>query len=118
MIDLLDRDPLTLADMQAFHRWLDAEKCFDSDPYRNVAYFAGEMGEVVLALRGYLRAIDGAAGAGVDEARGQVGEELADCLAYVLKLANLTGIDLEAAYVAKMRRNAARTWHLAHSRSD
>lgn len=115
MITLLDREPLTLADMQAFHRWLDAEKCFDDDPYRNVAYFSGEIGEVVLALRAYLRAVDGAADVDVEGARGQVGEELADCLAYVVKLANLTGVDLQAAYVAKMKRNAARTWHLVHT---
>jgi NTP pyrophosphatase (non-canonical NTP hydrolase) len=27
---------------------------------------------------------------------------LADCLAYLLKLANYTGVDLERAYLAKM----------------
>jgi len=37
-------------------------------------------------------------------------EELADCLAYLLKLANYTGVDLESAYVAKMNLNRERRW--------
>uniref|UniRef100_UPI0035B10372 MazG nucleotide pyrophosphohydrolase domain-containing protein n=1 Tax=Promineifilum sp. TaxID=2664178 RepID=UPI0035B10372 len=36
--------------------------------------------------------------------------ELADLLAYILKLANYTGIDLEQAYLEKMRQNLGRTW--------
>jgi len=36
--------------------------------------------------------------------------ELADLLAYILKLANYTGIDLEQAYVEKMRLNVGRQW--------
>jgi NTP pyrophosphatase (non-canonical NTP hydrolase) len=31
-------------------------------------------------------------------------------LAYVIKLANYAGVDLEAAYLEKMRTNADRTW--------
>jgi NTP pyrophosphatase (non-canonical NTP hydrolase) len=37
-------------------------------------------------------------------------EELADVLAYVLKLANYTGIDLEEAYLRKMQLNERREW--------
>ena len=38
--------------------------------------------------------------------------ELADLLAYTIKLANYTGIDLEEAYLEKMRVNVQRTWEL------
>ena len=37
-------------------------------------------------------------------------EELADALAYLLKIANHAGIDLENAYLKKMGRNWNRTW--------
>ncbi len=37
-------------------------------------------------------------------------EELADCLAYLLKLANYTGVDLEQAYLAKMGVHKERIW--------
>ena len=36
--------------------------------------------------------------------------ELADLLAYLLKIANYTGIDLEQAYLEKMRTNINRNW--------
>jgi NTP pyrophosphatase (non-canonical NTP hydrolase) len=36
---------------------------------------------------------------------------LADCLAYVIKLANYAEVDLHAAYVHKMKRNLTREWH-------
>jgi NTP pyrophosphatase (non-canonical NTP hydrolase) len=36
--------------------------------------------------------------------------ELADLLAYILKLANYTGIDLEQAYLEKMGHNIGRDW--------
>jgi NTP pyrophosphatase (non-canonical NTP hydrolase) len=46
------------------------------------------------------------------EARRQaIGSELADCLAYLVKLANYTGIDLETAYLTKMQQNRDRTWY-------
>jgi NTP pyrophosphatase (non-canonical NTP hydrolase) len=37
-------------------------------------------------------------------------EELADVLAFLLKIANSAGIDLEAAYVEKMGKNWQRSW--------
>ena len=36
--------------------------------------------------------------------------ELADLLAYILKLSNYTDIDLEAAYQDKMKQNIGRDW--------
>ena len=41
-----------------------------------------------------------------DEKKHQVGEEISDCLAYILSLANAMDIDLSQALRAKMVRNA------------
>ena len=46
----------------------------------------------------------------IEQNRTALRGELADLLAYILKLANYTGIDLEMAYVEKMRVNVGRTW--------
>ena len=42
--------------------------------------------------------------------RERIQDELADCLAYLLKLSNYAGIDLEQAYLHKMTINANRSW--------
>jgi len=108
MKDILSKDNLGLKDLQVFHRELDAEKHFDQDIFRNVAYLSGEIGEFVSAIR-KLRKANG--NEEETEARNHVGEELADCLAYVVKLANYAEIDLNDAYVNKMQRNLNREWH-------
>jgi NTP pyrophosphatase (non-canonical NTP hydrolase) len=102
-----DPDKLDIQSLQAFHESLDREKGFDLDMLRNVAYLAEEVGEVVHAIR----ALRNAAGPSeLEGAKAHLGEELADCLAYILKLANYGGIDLQEAYVRKMERNLGRTW--------
>jgi NTP pyrophosphatase (non-canonical NTP hydrolase) len=108
MEDLLSKDNLGLKDLQVFHRELDAEKNFDQDIFRNVAYLSGEIGEFVSAVR-KLRKADNETEE--MDARNHVGEELADCLAYVVKLANYAEIDLHDAYINKMKRNLNREWH-------
>jgi NTP pyrophosphatase (non-canonical NTP hydrolase) len=107
MKGFLSRDKLCIQELQAFHESLDREKEFDLDMLRNVAYLSEEIGEVVSAIRDFKRADEPSA---LEEARTRLGEELADCLAYVLKLANYGGIDLQEAYVRKMERNLTRTW--------
>lgn len=104
----LNEDNLCLRELQAFHKSLDCEKGFGVDMLRNVAYLSEEIGEVVSAIRGLENADEPSA---LEEARIQLGEELADCLAYILKLANYGGIDLQEAYVRKMECNLARTWY-------
>ena len=47
-----------------------------------------------------------------DSSLSAIREELADVLAYVIKLANYAGVDLEAAYLGKMRVNADREWRI------
>jgi NTP pyrophosphatase (non-canonical NTP hydrolase) len=105
--ELLAGETLEIRDLQAFHVMLDREKAFDLDLLRNIAYLVGELGEVVRAARQFQRADNTPDRA---ETRDHLGEELADCLAYLLKLANYAGIDLQAAYVRKMRQNVTRTW--------
>jgi NTP pyrophosphatase (non-canonical NTP hydrolase) len=107
MKGLLGKSDLCLRDLQAFHESLDREKGFDLDMLRNVAYLSEEIGEVVHAIRVFKKAEGPAA---LESAREHLGEELADCLAYILKLANYGGVDLQEAYVCKMTRNLDRTW--------
>ena len=108
MSDFFNRDQVCLREMQAFHEMLDREKGFDRDMLRNVAYLAEEAGEVVGAIRELRVSNDPSA---EETARAHLGEELADCLAYILKLANYGGLDLQEAYVKKMNRNLNRAWH-------
>lgn len=107
MLTLIKQNPLTLSDMQSFHQSLDEAKGFDQDFVKNVAYMVAEVGEVLNAFR-HLKQTD------LPEEREriqeQVAEELADCLAYVIKLANYADVDLEAAYKQKMDRNISRRW--------
>ncbi len=106
------KDHLCIRELQAFHETLDREKGFDLDMLRNVAYLSEEIGEVVSAIRDFKKADETAA---LEEARSHLGEELADCLAYILKLANYGGIDLQDAYLRKMERNLNRTWYKKQS---
>ena len=110
LFQLLSKNCLGLQELQAFHRKLDQEKHFDQDIFRNIAYLSGEIGELVSAIRA-LRKTDGVSKEAV--ARAHVGEELADCLAYIVKLANYAEVDLHNAYVNKMRQNTNREWHKA-----
>lgn len=108
MKELLARGNPNLRAFQAFHKALDQEKGFDDDMFRNVAYLSEEIGEVVNAIRAFKKADTSSL---LEETRYQVGEELADCLAYILKLANYANLDLQEAYMSKMERNLLRTWH-------
>lgn len=104
---LLDREDLSTRDLQSFHHALDQEKGFDRDILRNVAYLTGEIGEMVQAIF----ALNKAEGAEMQRAtRKAVGDELTDCLAYVVKIANYAGVDLQSAYASKMKHNLSRTW--------
>ncbi len=109
-----------LGDFQRFHRALDREKGFGADLALNLAGLTEEVGEVSRELKLTWRdaeklyqRIDNQQEA-LDQAlagrRSLIAEEMADVLAYLLKIANYAGIDLEAAYVDKMGRNWRRSW--------
>ena len=104
--DLAD-GPRRLRDLQRFHEWLDAAKGFDPDPFFNFILLQEEMGELARLLRQKW-------GASRDQTTPPTleafGAEMADVLAYLLKLANYLGVDLEAAYLEKMRLNQNRHW--------
>ena len=109
----------TIQDFQVFHQWLDEKKAFDQDIFFNMMLLSGEVGEVAHVLKKVHRATtpernDGGNVKKLEEAlaaqREDIGQELADCLAYIFKLANYTGVDLQEAYLKKMEKNLKRTW--------
>ncbi len=109
-----------LGDFQRFHRALDREKGFDTDLALNLAGLTEEVGEVSRELKLTWRDAEkwrgrtGNQQQALENAlagrRSLIAEEMADVLAYLLKIANYAGIDLEAAYVDKMGRNWRRSW--------
>ena len=110
---MFEKDHPTLADLQKYHRELDAAKSFDPNIYFNALLLQEEVGELAATLVETWR-MERRGGSSRQEALGQqqesLGEELADCLAYVIKLANYAEIDLEAVYLSKMRKNLGRDW--------
>lgn len=105
---------------QQFHQQLDSSKGFDPDLFFNYILLMEEMGEVAKELvkiwgnsqrlaRGS-RSPAEARQEAINQSRTALGSELADLLAYILKLANYAGIDLEQAYLEKMRHNVDREW--------
>jgi deoxyadenosine/deoxycytidine kinase/NTP pyrophosphatase (non-canonical NTP hydrolase) len=111
-----------LAAYQQFHRQLDASKGFSNDPYFNYLLLAEETGELATAMAKTWNMAEKLRLTGKDRAEAQteaiaqhraaIRNELADVLAYIIKLANYTDIDLEEAYLEKMRHNIQRTWEL------
>ena len=103
-----------LADFQQFHRALDAAKNFSPDLFFNFILLTEEVGELAAELKQVWRAQQNGGEADLDRVlqqhRPQLQSELADCLAYLLKLANYSGIDLGTAYLEKMSHNTSRHW--------
>lgn len=116
--DLLSQGQI--ASFQEFHRHLDQSKHFDPDIFFNYILLTEEMGEIASELVAIWRetkrlVADGreseeAHSKSLDKHRAALRTELADLLAYTLKLANYAGIDLEKAYLDKMQANIGREW--------
>lgn len=114
------RETLSLAEterrlthFQQFHRALDANKGFMSDAYFNFICLQEELGELAAELKALWTETveaDGDQHQAVAQRQPALESELADCLAYLLKLSNDLGIDLEEAYLDKMQINAGRNW--------
>lgn len=96
-----------LRDYQAFHHWLDEAKDFSTDPLLNFVKMQEEIGELarLVALTGGSKS-----SATNPPSLQDIGLEMADVLAYLLKMANYLGVDLEAAYLQKMQTNSGRHW--------
>ncbi|MCP4361820.1 MAG: deoxynucleoside kinase [Chloroflexi bacterium] len=109
-----------LPNFQNFHRRLDTEKGFDPDLFFNYILLVEEMGELAsemvaiwrdaTRLRADGRTAVDAHQEALEKHRPTLRSELADLLAYLLKLANYTGVDLEQAYLEKMKKNIGRSW--------
>jgi deoxyguanosine kinase len=114
------RQGQSLADYQQFHVELDRIKNFHTDVYFNYLCLSEEIGELGSELANLWReehqlraqghSEDQAKVAALAQCRPAFESELADCMAYLLKLANYAGINLETAYLKKMTRNQDRTW--------
>jgi deoxyguanosine kinase len=110
----LDKTARRLGDFQQFHRQLDRDKGFFTDPHFNMLRLQEEVGELsrAFALR-WRAAAQNHGQPSVEASRAAIQEELADVLAYVIKLANYMEVDLETAYLDKMRTNVTRDWDMA-----
>ena len=110
-----------LADYQRFHIELDKTKGFNTDIYFNYLCLSEEMGELgselaklwklqdALVVQG--KSATAARQLALTDRKSNIESELADCMAYLLKLANCTGINLESAYLEKMNKNQTRKWN-------
>jgi deoxyadenosine/deoxycytidine kinase/NTP pyrophosphatase (non-canonical NTP hydrolase) len=115
---ILQQTQRRLGDFQRFHRLLDQEKGFIADLYLNFILLTEEVGELGRELArlwiAQYQMQEANGGQAPSElppsARDGLRSELADVLAYLLKIANDAGIDLEAAYVEKMGGNWRRRW--------
>jgi deoxyadenosine/deoxycytidine kinase/NTP pyrophosphatase (non-canonical NTP hydrolase) len=109
-----------LGDFQRFHRALDREKGLIVDLFFNYICLTEEVGELGRVLKQTWRQQDQllpqvgnrreAHDRALDVAKPDLQAELADALAYLLKIANDAGIDLELAYLRKMGENWQRSW--------
>jgi deoxyadenosine/deoxycytidine kinase/NTP pyrophosphatase (non-canonical NTP hydrolase) len=110
----------TLDTYQKFHVELDRIKGFNANMYFNFLRLSEEIGELGSVLANVWRDEAGLAKQGQSEEtarqealaqnRHSLESEIADCMAYLLKLANYAQIDLEKAYLDKMKRNQWRNW--------
>lgn len=109
-----------LADFQKFHVALDTAKGFNTDMYFNYLCLSEEVGELSSELAKLWIEENTLMAKGQTAQQARLGalqnrqqaleSELADCMAYLLKMANYAGIDLEKAYVNKMQANQQRQW--------
>jgi len=101
-----------LGDFQRWQLALDLEKSILADLYFNFICLTEEVGKLGAQLKDVWTAQETlydkignrqeAQDRALQECLPDLREDLADCLAYLLKLANYTGVDLEQAYLAKM----------------
>lgn len=121
MLPQFPNEMQTIEDFQAFHRWLDERNHFSTDLFLNMMLLSGEVGEVAQVLKKvhFMMSRNDGESVTLQDAlatyRESIGQELADCLAYIFKLANYTGVDLQKAYLEKMTRNLERTWKYEES---
>ena len=96
----------TMADYQTYIDTICKERGWDKrTALEKMLFMTEEVGEVAKALRKEL-GYDGSKPETIDH----LSDELVDVVNYVIDIANMHGIDLEAAFRAKWEKNATRTW--------
>lgn len=120
LASILDDDSARrLPYFQQFHQALDNAKNFDTDLYFNYILLTEELGELGAEIAKVWKTQHNlqtnlparqATQQALAQHKKKLQAELADCMAYLIKLANYTGIDLEAAYLEKMNLNVDREW--------
>ena len=99
----------TLSNLQTYVREMKIERGFSTEDKVLECFLLGEeMGELFKAVRkssGNKLALDSTAP--------EVADELADCLIYILSIANQHDIDLEQAFREKEVKNKSRQWKKA-----
>ncbi len=110
-IELPDGAPMS--EYQRYIDRLEAMHGWDSVDLVNNCFLLGEeIGELFKAIRRHKKMFEqsGANPLSKEESIEQVGEELVDCMNYLLALANRVGVDMESAFRDKNARNQQRRW--------
>jgi len=103
------KDLLTLKEIQDYVRHMVKLRGFEEETIENVLLLlTEEVGELARAIRNFLGLKTTRKRSNIRE---HLGEELADCLIYLLDIANLANIDLEDAFKTKRNLNLRRKWH-------
>jgi len=107
-----------LGDFQRWHSALDRERGLLTDLYFNFLCLTEEVGDLGAELKGVWTAQEElyrkvgnrreALDRAIQERLPALRQELADCLAFLLRLANYTGIDLEEAFLDEMKEDKRR----------
>ena len=99
-------DAPSLAAFQRYVAQLEVERGFEHESIVDKCLLMGEeVGELFKAVR----KAQGIA-IGPNSAVAPIGDELADVFIYLCAIANRAGVDLEAAFRDKERRNHGRVW--------
>jgi NTP pyrophosphatase (non-canonical NTP hydrolase) len=98
---------VSISSLQGQLRRFAAERDWEQfhSPKNLVMALTGEVGELTVLFQWLTPAESAGVMAGVASAE-RVRDEMADVLAYLLRLADVLGVDLEAALAAKMIKNA------------
>ncbi|MCY3016287.1 MAG: hypothetical protein NT171_16565 [Planctomycetota bacterium] len=99
----------SLSQLQAYVRKVVALRGFDKESLRDVVLLmVEEVGELAKATR---RQIGLKVGATNIDAHKAVAHELADCLIYLLDIANIANVDLDIAFREKENINSQKVWN-------
>ncbi len=100
-------DTATLDHLQSFYSQVARLRGFHEEtPVEILVLLMEEIGELAKAIR----AMEDLTVSTSDPAPRDVGLELADCLNYLLHMANRVGVSLQSAFREKERINASRVW--------